>query len=185
MAEIATTCADLRKTADDVKGAFDALTVEQLNWKPAEKTWSVAQCLDHLIVTHSLYFPLFEKLANGTAAPTFWERVSPLSHFFGRFLIKSLDPANMKPMKTTAKAQPSSSDIDAGIVDRFVEHQRQLIAALQRLPDDIDTSLIITSPLMGFVTYSLDDCLTFVPMHCWRHFNQAKRVSEIQGFPTS
>lgn len=182
--QIESVASDLREAAEDAKAAFGSLTVDQLNWKPAAKTWSVAQCLDHLIVTHSLYFPLFEKLANGTSTPTFWEKMSPLSVFFGRFLIKSLDPANVKPMKTTAKAQPSSSDIDAGIVDRFVAHQDELITALQKLPDDIDMSTTITSPLMRFVTYSLDDCLTFVPMHCRRHFNQAKRVTVAEGFPT-
>ena len=184
MAEIATTCADLRQTADDVQQAFGNLSVEQLNWKPAEKSWSVAQCLDHLIVTHSLYFPLFEKLANGIATTTFWQRISPLSGYFGRFLIKSLDPANVKPMKTTAKEQPSSSDIGAGIVDRFVEHQQQLVAALEKLPATIEPpAVIITSPLMRFVTYSLDDTFTILTHHCRRHFDQAKRVTESGGFP--
>jgi hypothetical protein len=174
---------DLRQNGADVRRTFGDLGVEQLNWKPAEKSWSVAQCLDHLIVTHSMYFPLFEKLAAGEFKATMWQKISPLSGFFGRFLIKSLDPKNMKPMKTTSKAYPSSSDIDAGIIDRFVEHQNEMIDLLEKLPDDLDTSTIITSPLMGLVTYSIADTLTFVPMHCRRHFLQAKRVTEAPGFP--
>jgi hypothetical protein len=59
-----------------------------------------------------------------------------------------------------------------------------MIDAIRRLPDSLDLAkTIITSPLASFVTYSLDDALTFVPMHCERHFNQAKRVSEAAGFP--
>jgi hypothetical protein len=181
--DIASVCSDLKASAEDVKSAFGGLSFEQLNWKPAEKSWSVAQCLDHIIVTHSLYFPLFEKLAAGDTKPSVWERISPLSGFFGRYLIKSLDPANMKPMKTTSRALPSSSDIDVGIIDRYSEHQQQMIAALEKLPSDIDTSMIITSPLMGLVTYSLADTFVFVPMHCKRHFLQAKRVTEAGGFP--
>lgn len=182
--DISSVCSELKTSADAVKADFGGLSFERLNWRPAEKSWSVAQCLDHVIVTHSLYFPLFERLAAGDVNPTLWQRVSPLSGFFGRFLIKSLDPANMKPMKTTSKAMPSSSDIDAGIIDRYSEHQQQMIAALERLPVDIDTSMIITSPLLSIVTYTLADTLVFVPMHCKRHFLQAKRLTEAGGFPT-
>ena len=103
---------ELRSVADDISRSLGDLSAEQLNWKPGEKRWSVAQCLDHLITTHQLYFPLFEKLSADEARPSFWEKASPLSGFFGRFLIRSLDPKNTKKMKTTAKAFPSSSAID-------------------------------------------------------------------------
>jgi hypothetical protein len=123
-------------------------------------------------------------LASGEYSPGFWQKVSPLSGFFGRFLIKSLDPKNLKPMKTTAKASPSSSEIGGDIMRRFYDHQLEMIEAIKRLPDSLETKkTIITSPLASFVTYSLDDALTFVPMHCERHFGQAKRVTEAAGFP--
>ena len=174
----------LRKSADDAKATFGSLSVEQLNWKPAPKSWSIAQCFDHLITTHSLYFPLFEKLANGSAKQTFWERYSPLSGFFGRFLIKSLRPENVKPMKTTSKALPSSSEIGDDIIIRYVDHQNQMIDALGQLPGAIDPrKTIVTSPLMGLVTYSLDDCYEILAVHGPRHFNQAKRVMENELFP--
>jgi hypothetical protein len=175
---------DLKKVADDAKATFGSLSAEQLNWKPAEKSWSVAQCFDHLIKVHSLYFPLFERLAAGDATKTFLEKTSPLSGFFGRYLIKSMRPENLKKMKTTPKAYPSASEIGADIIDRFAEHQNQMIASLQKLPADIDPAKqMITSPLLGVVTYSLDDTFTILVVHCQRHFLQAKRVTENGGFP--
>jgi len=137
-----------------------------------------------LITTHSLYFPLFERMANGEVKSTFWGKASPFSGFFGRFLIKSMRPENTKKMKTTSKAEPSISAIDGDIIGRFSEHQHQMIEHLQKLPTDIDPAkTIITSPLMGLVTYSLDDCFTVLEVHCQRHFGQAKRVTETDGFP--
>lgn len=177
-------CSDLAAVADDAKAIFGDMTVEPLNWKPSEKEWSIAQCFDHLIVTHSLYFAECEKVSTGGYKPTFWQKVSPLSGFFGRFLIKSLDPRNTKKMKTTAKAFPSASEIGGDIIERFVEHQRQMIETVQKFPATLDLEkTIVTSPLLGFVTYSLADTLTFLPMHCRRHFDQAKRVTENAGFP--
>ena len=37
---------------------FGSLTSEQLNWKPASNTWSIAQNLDHLIVVNETYYPV-------------------------------------------------------------------------------------------------------------------------------
>jgi len=179
-------CNELRKVADDAMATFGPLSPAQLNWKPAPKSWSIAQCFDHLIVTHSLYLPLFERLASGEGRPTFWERYSPLSGFFGRFLIKSLRPDNVKPIKTISKAQPLSSEIGPDIIDRYVAHQNQMIEAIRKLPADGDAKkLIVTSPLMGLVTYNLDDCFEIIAVHGPRHFNQAKRVMENDGFPST
>jgi len=177
-------CSELQRVADDAKATFGSLSVKQLNWRPSPKVWSIAQCFDHLITTHSLYFPLFEKLANGNVKQTSWESYSPLSGFFGRYLIKSLRPENVKKMKTTSKAQPSESEIEGDIIDRYVEHQDQMIAAIRKVPSNIDLmKTMVTSPLLGVVTYSLDDCYTILAVHGPRHFNQAKRVMENEGFP--
>ncbi len=174
---VASVIADLGSISGEAREAFGGLTVEQLNWKPSEKSWSVAQCLDHLITINSLYFPVFENLRTATLPNTFLERVSPLSGFFGRTLIKAMSPENPKKMKTSKKAYPSASDIDAGIVERFEEHNRELAGRIEKISPEIDLSRIITSPLAGFVTYSLDDCLTMLVVHERRHVLQAKRVA--------
>ncbi len=173
----------LEMVAVDAVTVFGGLSVEQLNWKLSENDWSVAQCFDHLIVTHSLYFGECEKVSTSGYRPTFWQKVSPLSGFFGRFLINRLDPKNTKKMKTMGKAVPSASAIGGDIIERFVEHQHQMIQAVQRFPTTLDLEkTIVTSPLLGFVTYSLADTLTFLPMHCRRHSDQAQRVVDTEGF---
>ncbi len=116
MADVKETVDRLKRVAVDAAAEFGGMSAAQLNWKPDAKNWSIAQCFDHLITTHSLYFPLFGRLATGESKATFWEKVSPLSGFFGRFLIRSMDPANLKKMKTTSKAQPSASEIGGDII---------------------------------------------------------------------
>lgn len=175
--------AGLQQVAEDAQASFGSLSAAQLNWKPEPESWSVAQCFDHLITTHSLYFPRFGRLARGNAEMSYWEEHSLFSGFFGRFLVKSLDPKNPKKIKTSAKAFPSTSEISSDIIERFCEHQQQMIDHIEKLPATIDPAkMIITSPLMGLITYSLENCLIFLPMHCRRHFNQAKRVTEMNGF---
>ena len=169
---------DLGSIADEARESFGDLNGEELNWKSSDKSWSVAQCLDHLITINSLYFPIFEKLRSGMPPSTFLQKYSPFSGFFGRYLIKAMMPENPKKMKTSKKAYPSASSLDAGIVGRFKEHQRLLADHIAAISPDVDLKTIITSPLAGFVTYSLDDCLTMLVVHERRHLLQAKRVLE-------
>lgn len=166
----------LSQVSDDARSVFGALTADELNWTHDPKSWSVAQCFDHLIKTHSKYFPIFERLAGGDLRRTWWERRSPLSGFFGRFFISILDPANLKRRRTTPNAYPSSSAIGADIIERFAAHQAEMIGRVRRLPPALDPDIIVTSPLFAVVTYRLDDVLVFLALHCRRHFEQARRV---------
>lgn len=168
---------DLEQVTRNSQVAFSSLSIEQLNWKPSAEGWSVAQCLDHLITINRLYFPLLESLKAGPAEPTLWERYSPLSGFLGKALTKALSPGQQKKTKTSPKAQPAMSVIDDGIVDRFMQHQTELIGYLRSIPPSVDLKkTIITSPLIPWVTYSLEDCLTILAVHEQRHFLQATRV---------
>ncbi len=177
---------DLGEVTEAARAAFGGLSGEQLNWKPAPESWSIAQCLDHLITINRLYFPLLESMAAGPVDPTLWERISPLSGFLGGALIKALRPDNPRKSKTSGKAEPSQSEISVGILDRFADHQAELIAHFRRIHPDIDRErTIVTSPLMGWVTYSLEDCLTIIVVHEKRHLGQAQRVMEAEGFPGS
>ena len=175
---------ELSRTAGEARAQFGTRSPEQLNWKPGPRSWSVGQCFDHLITTHGLYFPLLQQLRAGGVEPTFWERYSPFSRVFGRYLIRILHPENQKKTKTSPKAEPSTSVIDGRIVERFSAHQAELIDHIQNLPAEIDPeTTIITSPLLSFVTYNLDDCLTIFVVHGQRHLGQARRVTETAGFP--
>jgi len=167
----------LEEVTADVRTAFGGLSAEELNRRPGDGGWSVAQCLDHLITINTLYFALLDSMRVDPPAPTVWERLSPLNGIFGRLLIKSLSPDSKRKVKTTRKAQPSASTIDAGIIDRFTEHQDALIERVRGIAPTVNhETTIVTSPLAGIVTYSLADCLTLLAVHEQRHLAQAKRV---------
>jgi hypothetical protein len=174
---------ELSQVADDATSAFGGLSAEELNWTPDPKRWSVAQCFDHLITTHAKFLPIFSRLAAGDVRMSWWERNSPFSGLLGRLFISSLDPANPKKRPTTSNAMPSSSVIGADIIARFAAHQAEMISHVRRLPPALDPDLVITSPLLGVVTYGLGDVLVFLGLHCRRHFVQARRVTENQAFP--
>lgn len=169
----------LERQVLEIQDKFDDLPEQVLNWKPAKDRWSVAQCFDHLITTHSLYFPVLEAVATGSYKPSFWESNSPLSGFWGRYFVQMLRPDNVKKVKTTKKAFPASSQISRDILQQYAAHQKELVTHIEAIASHIDLEqTIVTSPLLGFITYSLGDVLTILEVHGDRHILQAQRVYE-------
>jgi hypothetical protein len=173
---------DLRQVANDAQATFGGLTSEQLNWKPAENSWSVGQCFDHIVKTNEEFYPQFEKLASGTRKNSFFEAYSPFSGFFGKFLIKAVTE-DSKKVKAPSKRVVPPSDIGGDIVNRFSLHIDDLNKRVESCSSVDRTKTIVTSPFLGVFTYSLEDAYTVLVEHTRRHFRQAKRVTETEGFP--
>jgi hypothetical protein len=166
-----------------VQAEFGRLSVEQLNWKPSPDQWSIAQCLDHLIQSNRQYFPLLEAVANGTRKQSFMEKLPGLPGFFGKMMLKALDPSNQKKLKSPASFQPSASQLPPTIVADFVQQQQQL-TRLIKATDHVDhQKTIVSSPVSGLITFSLKDGISIIVVHEERHFMQAKRLLQATGFP--
>lgn len=167
----------------EARKVFGRLTRAQLNWKPSAEQWSVGQCFDHLIKTNSTFFPEMERVASGTFKSSAWARVSPLSGFFARMILRSLDPVKGRKSKAPRVFLPVSSDVDADVLEKFASHQMEL-AELMRATSKADLRrTMVTSPVTSVATYSLLDAYRIVVAHERKHFEQARRVTELEGFP--
>jgi hypothetical protein len=174
---------EFQSISEDVKNNFGSLAPDQVNWKPAPESWSVGQCLDHLIKSNDEFYPELEKLAAGTRKNTFWQNWSPLSGIAGAFLVSTLKKDGQK-VKTNQKMTPPS-EIDADIVDRFIKHQTKLAEKIRATNDSEWRKVVLTSPFIKIMTYRMDVGLEAVIEHEKRHIRQAKRVVETSGFPKS
>lgn len=173
----------MTRIAQDSADSFGSLSAEQLNWKPAEKSWSVAQCLDHIIKTNHEFDAEFEKLASGTRKNSFWENYSPFSGWAGRFLVNTVSTDSKKAKAPTQRIVPPS-DIDGDIVERFVDEITEVNKKVEACVGADREKTVVTSPFLAVFTYKLDDALTVLVEHSKRHIRQAKRVREADGFPT-
>jgi len=166
-----------------VKKEFSGISLEQLNWKPAPESWSIGQCMDHLIVTDCLYFPAFKKIAENKFEMTSWQRWSPFGGLFGKLLVSQLQENAKRKVNTSKIFYPSASQIDAGIMDRFHKHLDSLLEYIGAFHNtDLDKTYIY-SPVSKFITYSLRHAVTILVQHEHRHINQALRVKSKEEFP--
>lgn len=173
---------EMKEAADDVAETFGALTAEQLNWKPSEKSWSIGQCLDHLILTNEQFYPEFDKIVTGKRKNSFWENYSPFTGFFGRFLIKAVTE-DSKKAKAPSKRIVPPSDLPADIVDKFEQNVSEVNKKVEACAAADREKTVLTSPFLFVMTYKLDDGYTVLVEHTKRHIRQAKRVMQADGFP--
>jgi len=55
---------EIEQITNDFRMAFGSLSDEQLNWKPRPDSWSVAQCMDHLIKSNDEVKPAIDAKIN-------------------------------------------------------------------------------------------------------------------------
>jgi DinB superfamily len=169
--------------AADANMLFGHLDAQQINWKPGADRWSVAQCLEHLITINREYYPQFNQIIKGEKKTTLWQRMPVLPSLFGRMMVKALSPNFNRKLRAPETARPSTSAIDPQIVNRFVEHQRELMAKFKAMERLDLAKIIITSPFAKALTYSVLDTGRLLVAHERRHFAQAQRVMDTGGFP--
>lgn len=163
--------------------AFTVLSATQLNWKPWVHDWSIAQCLDHLVISDSSYFPVLKKITEGTYYMNAWTKYSPMSTLWGRLLKDRLREQVKKKMTAPRIFQPTASEMSIDSIERYLSNLDSFLAYISKCRTiDLDKT-IIPSPVTQIITYSLRDALSFLVQHEHRHLNQAIKVQTHENFP--
>lgn len=165
------------------KEAFRHLSLEQFNWKPSIEKWSVAECLQHLLIADRCYFKDLSEIGNGSYKMNIWERYSPFSRLLGNALKEQMKEVVKKKMVTHKILTPTSSSYDLNLLHEYLDNLTILIELVSKCKNaDLDRT-IINSPTIKWITYSLKDALEFLFEHEHRHLNQAIEVLKNDTFP--
>ena len=128
------------------------------------------------------FFDELDKIGSGNRKNSIFENFSPLSGFFGNFLINSLKKDERKFKVPTKKIAPPS-EIDANIIKIFAAHQTELADKIKRTETADWKKTKVTSPFFSLATYTLADGYTVIVEHEKRHFRQAERLRKKRIFP--
>jgi hypothetical protein len=167
-------------TTAGFKESFLRLSGDELNWKPDPKTWSIAQNIHHLIVINGTYKPIIKSVREGTYQMPWIGRWKFMVDFFGRMILKYVSPDRKNRTQTFRAAWPSSSTIEADIVNQFVEHQTDLKSFIQSCQDLLDAETIISSPANKNIVYTLKSAFDIIVAHEQRHLVQARELNDLR-----
>jgi hypothetical protein len=176
--------AGLEAVAVDAQRTFGNLDARQVNWRPDAAKWSVAQCLEHLIAANRLMMTAGQRAFDESHPRTFWQRMPGLPGIFGRLLIRSQAPQATRKYTASPLAQPAASDLAGDVVTRFVSQNHEIVAWLRGLDEPRLARVVMVSPFVAFIVYSVLDGARLVLAHDHRHIEQARRVTQAPGFPS-
>jgi hypothetical protein len=154
---------------------------EQLNWRPAEDSWSVGQCLQHLQQANETYLPPIAR-ALDDRSPSPVDVITP--GWLGRWFIRGyIDPSTQKkPHRAPGKIAPARH-VDPSVLDRFLqsnEYARDLV----RRASAYDVNRIrFVNPFVPLIRFTVGTGLEIVWKHQRRHLLQAERIR--QSMPAS
>jgi hypothetical protein len=177
----------LRATAEaeaDAAALTAPLTDAQANWQPGNGAgWSVAQCLDHLAKSNTVYtahfLPVAERarVAGGAA----FRGLRPT--WAGRRFVKSLEPPPRQRIRTfKTLVPPSSIPLAQALAGYLASHEpyRRLLAVAAAIDPN---RVVAANPFIGVVRMRLSTALLVVPAHERRHLWQARQVVQHPDFP--
>jgi hypothetical protein len=174
---------ELEAIAADVQATFGPLAARQLNWRPEPTRWSVAQCLDHLLKTNADMLDAATAAIGRGQPKSIWQRLPLWPGMMGRMLVRSQSPQSRGRYTAARPAQPTASALDPGIVPRFIGQQRDLLVKARALDEREAARVVMASPFLKVITYSVLDGWRLIVAHERRHVEQARRVTQAPEFP--
>lgn len=161
---------------------FEKLSDEALNWKPAQKSWSVLACIEHLNLYGDFYLPEIERSIQQAARQKVPENFK--SGLFGNYFAESMLPQEkLKKIKTFKDKDPGASQLERSVLDRFMDQQKVLLSLLDEART-VDLSKVkIPLSISRLLKLQLGDTFRVLVYHDQRHIVQAKNVIAHMGKP--
>ena len=166
----------------DVRGLADGLSPEQLTWKPDDRRWSIAQCLDHLTRTVQLYPAEIERMIAESRARAATAR--PYREgWISRWIVSSMEPPPGLRIRTRRSVEPGA-DVDGATVVREFERSFARLNELILAADGVSMRHgRMRSPFARMFRFTLGQVLAMNLAHARRHVWQARQVRQHPKFP--
>lgn len=167
----------------EVDQLCSSLSERQFFWQPAPNVWSVAHCIDHLIVTaDAMIPPLMAAIARAKARG----RLSPGPFkygFVGKWLHDQLSTPPLRKFKAPPNFQPTCKRSQAELRRDFDDRQDQIVAVMHEANGVDLASTRMRSPAAKFLYYQIGIGLALFPQHERRHLWQAQQLLKHPEFP--
>ncbi len=156
------------------------LTIDQLNWKPSPDSWSVGQCLAHLVLANEVYLPPIAAALNG-AGEGLRRPVQYVDRgWFSRWFMRNyIEPQRelAKPRRVPApKKIVPGARVELSVLDSFLAGNRAVRELVVRAGAYNVNRIRFENPFVSWIRFTVGTGLEIVGRHQVRHLMQAERV---------
>ena len=166
----------------DARNLLEDLNELQFNWQPEANRWSIAQCIDHLLVTGrsslgNIRHAVNDARSRGLLSPGPF-RYGPIQKWF----VRQMEPPAKMKFKAPQAYRPSASQSQTDLITGFYRLQDEFLACIEEA-NGLDLSRTkVSNAATSWFRLSLGQELAFDAAHERRHLWQAARVKEEMDF---
>ncbi len=153
---------------------FQELSLEELNIKPNENSWSILECMEHLNRYGRFYIPEIRKRMNASNhKPSTEFKTGILGDYFAKSM---LPKEKLNTMKTFKKMNPNNSDLDIKALEEFLNQQKETLVLLKDAKKANLTKIKTGITITNLIKLRLGDTFRVLIYHNQRHMEQAKKL---------
>ena len=174
--ERATLIKHLEETRDHMMSVLDGLSEEQLNFKPTENSWSIAECAEHLAISENAFEGFIKKAVAAGPNPALKDSVKLKDNeLFGIITDRSSKVKTAEPFEPSGKFGSHEETVNA-----FLEKRAKHIEYVKTTEDDLRNRFSNDLPFGTVDGYQI---VIFISGHTKRHVLQMEEVMNSREFP--
>lgn len=163
-------------TFKNLENAVSGLSKEQMHFKPTAESWSISQCLEHIILTENMIFGMIKE---NMAKPENPERREEIKFTDKEIMAMVVDRSEKYKAPEMLIAKGKYDDSQAAISD-LQSGRTDILSFIQNTPINELRNRVNDSPAGATDTYQ---SLLFLAGHTARHTLQIQEIKSNSNFP--
>ena len=172
---------ELRNLVATAQERLAPLDPEVLLRRPTPDSWSVAECLAHLIATNAGYLTGIDEALRHSPAVPGMGHTSFRGGRLAAWFIRQSGPEVKRKLKNPTVFAPKDADVGPGVVAAFLEQQREMDRLLLAAEGADLIRIKVPSPASRLIRFRLGDAFRLMVEHEKRHVLQAIRALDTAG----
>ena len=171
---------EIQQSILDIERDVVPLQYLQLGWRPPTGGWTIAQVMEHLIISDRSYVDLLTgKLQQPPARPVYstWR-----PSLMGGLLVRAQRPESKRKVTTPPMWRPGP-EARAEVVQEYIELRKRLLALVRQADGHDLRRTRLSSPAAKWLRLNLGDAIMTLVVHTQRHLQQIERIKSTEGFP--
>lgn len=164
------------ETYQNLENAVADLNTEQLHFKPTEASWSISQCLEHIIITEAMIFEMIQETMKNPANS---ERKNEILFSDTAILAMAVDRSQKYKAPEMLIAEGKYDSSETALKD-LKEQRKKLITFIEQTPTEALRNHISDGPSGPNDAYQ---SLLFLAGHTARHTSQIEEITTATDFP--
>ncbi|SPE28173.1 conserved hypothetical protein [Candidatus Sulfopaludibacter sp. SbA3] len=176
--ELVEYCQQFEAVAEQAKELTAGLTEAQFNWRPTSTSWSIEECLAHLVMVGNVEVKALERAIE--TAKSRGITGEPPFHYgmIDRYVVGLTVPPARHQFSAPRRFQPLHGQPITGVLPSFLHLQSQFIRLVERSEGLHLARVKVETPISRFVRMSLGMMFAQISAHELRHLEQARKVRE-------